>query len=153
VNEPASWTNLGHPWYCVIKADRKKFKGVSKVWIPKSYAEDGKPEPTPLWSFRTNNDATIKKYIESKGVQNPEKALRFAEIPSMPGKLQMVIPTEMINGNDLDLWAQCWKTEAELKENSSEIVDWTKWTIAGDRDTADPEPSGSSNTKVRRYSG
>ncbi|KAI9055742.1 hypothetical protein LZ554_000683 [Drepanopeziza brunnea f. sp. 'monogermtubi'] len=157
INEPGGWPSIGHQWHCAIAADSEKMKAVSKVWIPEYYwttrrvGRKSKSERVQLWTYESKNEDTIIRYIrESLGVPRPEKALRFATIPSLSEsiKLQMVIPTETINSNDLDFWAQCWETRAGLLESQPQpqTVDWMSWEdIAGNRDPVDPEPSGSSS--------
>ncbi|KAI9048111.1 hypothetical protein LZ554_007907 [Drepanopeziza brunnea f. sp. 'monogermtubi'] len=159
INQPAGWKvpDWWTSWYCVIEADLEKFSAASKVWIPEHYTEvkkhgKKKSKPTKLWNWQAENEETILKYIESMSVPNPEKALRFAYVPIVPGSLQMVIPTHMINSNDLDFTAQCWETKQELFAYSSDVVDWMQWEIAGDPNVPDPKPSGSSN-KASWYRG
>ncbi|EKD16231.1 uncharacterized protein L3040_009531 [Drepanopeziza brunnea f. sp. 'multigermtubi'] len=129
VNEPAGWQGSVESWYCVLEADSRKIKEVKKVWIPQYYKN------TKLWSLWKRNEKTILEYIRSIGVPNPRKALRFSYIKVAPQKLQMVIPTDTINNNELDITAQCWKTEGELSQYSSKTVDWKSWKIAGNPDT------------------
>jgi hypothetical protein len=130
------------PWFCVIKADKEKIKAATKVWIPKyspEPTEDGE-KPTTLWSKRKDNDEDISKYITSFGISDPEKALRFSYLSQDPEKMQMVIPTDMLNKNDLDLWAHCWEKEYELEDEYSETVNWKGWEgIVGNPGTWDPE--------------
>ncbi|EKD14417.1 uncharacterized protein L3040_008221 [Drepanopeziza brunnea f. sp. 'multigermtubi'] len=125
-NEPAGWRGYTGDEYCVIKADSDKFESARKVWIPKTTGDEA--SPTLLWS---GNEERILDYIRSLGVPEPENALRFSHISLHPGKLQMVIPTDMINNDDLDLWAECWKSPKDLLNHASETVDWSRWAIAG----------------------
>ncbi|EKD19063.1 uncharacterized protein L3040_006552 [Drepanopeziza brunnea f. sp. 'multigermtubi'] len=154
INEPASW-NVPEwltSWYCVVEADMDKFAETSKIWIPGQYTGLDKhgrkrSKPTQLWNWRADNENTILEYIRVMGQPNPKKALRFARVPAAPGKLQVVIPSDMVNRNTLDFSAQCWETKEELFDYSSATVDWMNWEIAGDPDVADPEPSDSSDKK------
>ncbi|EKD12939.1 hypothetical protein MBM_08893 [Drepanopeziza brunnea f. sp. 'multigermtubi' MB_m1] len=131
-NEPASWPAYDDEWNCVIKADSQKMKEVSKVWIPE-YRREIKNGlavwPIRLW-FAEEED--ILEYIESLVPEKPEQALRFSYISGLPEELQMLIPTETINKNELDFWAQCWKTLDEQLEFSSKTIEWTTdWDIVG----------------------
>ncbi|KAI9055926.1 hypothetical protein LZ554_000861 [Drepanopeziza brunnea f. sp. 'monogermtubi'] len=119
VNKPAGWQAKDDDYYCVIKADREKIQRASKVWVPKMPSSNAVEEH-------------VLQYIESlRVVPDPWKALRFSHISEPGGDLQMAIPTEMVNNNDLDLWAKCWETKEDLTEDSDEIVDWMSWGIIG----------------------
>ncbi|KAI9055864.1 hypothetical protein LZ554_000802 [Drepanopeziza brunnea f. sp. 'monogermtubi'] len=140
-DRPDRYPGFERAWRCAIKADRTKIQEVSKIWIPEYYWKrlgGGEVDRKKLWHFNLRNENNIGKYIESMRVPNPDGALRFAYIPYLNGRLQMVIPSDLINKNELDFWAQCWQTEEEMeKEFSSEAVDWKKWKIAGDPVTKD----------------
>ncbi|EKD12202.1 uncharacterized protein L3040_000330 [Drepanopeziza brunnea f. sp. 'multigermtubi'] len=160
VNEPGGWPNVGPQWHCAIAADGEKVKAVRKVWIPEYYwttrrvgrksKSKSTRERVQLWTYESKNEAAILRYIESLGVPHPERAWRLALVPSLSAsvKLQMVIPTETINGNELDFWARCWETRAELlaSQPQPQPVDWMSWEgIAGDPEPVDPESSDSSS--------
>ncbi|EKD16809.1 hypothetical protein MBM_05278 [Drepanopeziza brunnea f. sp. 'multigermtubi' MB_m1] len=150
-NEPASWSGPVWviPWYCVIEADSEKMDQVSKVWVPKSYAKPvrgGKAQPTLLWDWEDENEETILEYIESLKVPDPAKAVRFAWMPKLPGKVQMVIPTDTINNDDLGFRAQCWDSKEGLESYSDTTVDWSSWVIDGD--AGDPLPSTDPSSTV-----
>ncbi|EKD13055.1 hypothetical protein MBM_08817 [Drepanopeziza brunnea f. sp. 'multigermtubi' MB_m1] len=132
VNKPGNWDGVGDEWYCVIEADDDKMEEVGKVWVPKTTPGDG-GRPKHLW----DDEDAILEYIGTL-MPDPEKALRFSYIVPLP-KLQMVIPTEMINSDELDFSAECWQTQAELEAYSSETVDWTSWKIAGEDPGPPPE--------------
>ncbi|KAI9055112.1 hypothetical protein LZ554_000077 [Drepanopeziza brunnea f. sp. 'monogermtubi'] len=131
-NIPDSQLALADEWYCVIKADSDKIEKADKVWIPKTYED--KEGSTELW---TGNEDAILEYIKSLVPDDPDEALRFSYIISAGDKLQMVIPPKAIDEDDLDLWAQCWETEEEQKEHSSETVQWTTWKISGTSGASD----------------
>ncbi|KAJ5038234.1 uncharacterized protein L3040_007101 [Drepanopeziza brunnea f. sp. 'multigermtubi'] len=144
VNEPAGWGAWVDSWHCAIEADMDKVNEASKIWIPTSYTgitKDGKiTGEKKLWGFETANEDKVLEYIKLMGVLNPKKALRFAHIPHLPGKIQMVIPTDTINNNDFDFKAECWETAAELQAAFPETVDWENWGIIGSPDIGEPIP-------------
>ncbi|EKD13682.1 uncharacterized protein L3040_005694 [Drepanopeziza brunnea f. sp. 'multigermtubi'] len=146
---PAGWlTTRRSAWQCVIEADSEKIKKAQKIWIPESYSETtegGETKTTKLWDYWVSNDDAILKYIESMNVPEPEKAIRFAIARDAPDVLQMVIPTKVINDNELDFSAACWKTKRELLQHAKEVVDWKSWDIAGSPTPVDDKPSGSSS--------
>ncbi|KAJ5035562.1 uncharacterized protein L3040_008028 [Drepanopeziza brunnea f. sp. 'multigermtubi'] len=157
VNKPGGWEptppwwNGARPQYCVIEADMDKVRKVPKIWIPESYsAKSGGGSRAPrkrLWTYMTKNDDAINEYIKSMGVRNPKKAFRFAYMPGPKKEHQMVIPTETINNNELDFWAQCFPTKEQLLARSDKEVDWDSWGIIGDPDGAAliPQSGDSSN--------
>ncbi|EKD12989.1 hypothetical protein MBM_08751 [Drepanopeziza brunnea f. sp. 'multigermtubi' MB_m1] len=134
VNVPAGWPGAPDEWYCVIEADRKKFNSASKLWIPEDYQQVNwikSVQVIPLWS---GNEHDVKSYIRSKKL-DPEKTLRFLPVtlldPDRNELLQMIIPTEVVNSNQLDLWAECWETKRELYDYSRETVYYMSWNIVG----------------------
>ncbi|KAJ5051490.1 uncharacterized protein L3040_001266 [Drepanopeziza brunnea f. sp. 'multigermtubi'] len=132
INEPAGWPAEEDEWYCVVEADSAKMDAVTKVWIPESYEEvTWNPEVKEKKDLWAGTEEAISEYLESM-VDNPRKALRFSYVQEDPDKLLMVIPSETINDNELDLEAQCWETESSLKEYAGERVEWTNWNILED---------------------
>jgi hypothetical protein len=117
-------------WYCAIEADSEKIKNVGKVWIPKETTMGGTIwPPKKLWH---KGEDVLLSYAKSIVPEEPEKALRFSEIShTRDPMLQMVIPTEAINKDEFDFWAQCWETEYGLLKFSTQTVDWMSWDIAG----------------------
>ncbi|KAJ5046746.1 uncharacterized protein L3040_003976 [Drepanopeziza brunnea f. sp. 'multigermtubi'] len=92
MRQSASWFDGGAPWYCAIEADIEKVEDLSKVWIPKSYLkidEDGEMKTKKLWTWNSDNEKEIHKYIKLQGVRDPENALLFSHIQNEPGKVQM----------------------------------------------------------------
>ncbi|KAI9054710.1 hypothetical protein LZ554_001861 [Drepanopeziza brunnea f. sp. 'monogermtubi'] len=129
-NKPTQWRAIRGEWYCVIEADSEKLKEISKVWIPHTVPD----KEEELWYDADE----LSKYIESVVSKDPENALRFSYVAKLESELQMNIPYEVIEDNDvLDLSAQCWKTAKELE--GFEIVDWRKWEIIG-APAPEPEP-------------
>ncbi|EKD16840.1 uncharacterized protein L3040_001123 [Drepanopeziza brunnea f. sp. 'multigermtubi'] len=133
-NVPDSQLALSDEWYCVIKADSDKIGKADKVWIPKIFEDEERS--VELW---TGNEDAILEYIKSLVSDDAEEALRFSYIVGAGEKLQMVIPPEAIDEDDLGLWAQCWATEEEQMRHSSEIVPWTTWNIVGNLGPSDPD--------------
>ncbi|EKD17181.1 uncharacterized protein L3040_005399 [Drepanopeziza brunnea f. sp. 'multigermtubi'] len=130
---PAGWA--GDPteknWYCVIEAEKENIEDVGKAWIPEFYQKmtwNGQFEEENLW---VGDEEVIVDYIESL-TPNPEKALRFSYISYVGWDLQMVIPTQVLNDDELELWAQCFESKEELLEYSDKTVDWESWGILGD---------------------
>ncbi|EKD20729.1 hypothetical protein MBM_01411 [Drepanopeziza brunnea f. sp. 'multigermtubi' MB_m1] len=135
-NDPIGWPGYRgvEKWYCYIKADVDKMREVGKVWIPHFIEEenfDGEMEVINLWR---GNEEDILDYIHSMLPDTmPEKVLRFSYISFVLGRrLQMAIPTAMVNNDDLDLWAQCFDKKKDLWETSDETVLWENWGIVGD---------------------
>ncbi|KAI9055291.1 hypothetical protein LZ554_000252 [Drepanopeziza brunnea f. sp. 'monogermtubi'] len=134
-------------------ANKRKMDDIGKVYIPRYYeksASDGKKAeetskgwtPAPSWDQTTDerqelwgaDEKVIVDYIKSQSlVSKPEKALRF----SIDWQWQMLIPTKVVNGGDLDLWAKCYKSEKELVEEfGKEAIDWkSAFDIKGDQKT------------------
>ncbi|EKD15536.1 hypothetical protein MBM_06164 [Drepanopeziza brunnea f. sp. 'multigermtubi' MB_m1] len=132
INEPAGWPGrpLEDNWFCVIKADGDKVKNAAKIYIPERYSKltwNARTEEVYLWA---GEEETVLEYIESM-IPNPERALRFSWIVAGGSMQQMVIPSDIINYNELDMWAQCFQTAEELYRCSSEIIDWKSWEITG----------------------
>ncbi|EKD18883.1 hypothetical protein MBM_03125 [Drepanopeziza brunnea f. sp. 'multigermtubi' MB_m1] len=128
-NEPAFWKYSYN--HCVIKADSDKIENADKIYIPKDYhklTSTGKIEENYLWN---GDEKLLSEFIE-KMILDPEKTLRFSWILHHGPHLQMVIPTDVLNNDDLDLWAECFESEKELLEYSSKIIDWDSWNIIGD---------------------
>ncbi|KAJ5035101.1 uncharacterized protein L3040_008362 [Drepanopeziza brunnea f. sp. 'multigermtubi'] len=118
-NEPAGWQARGNEWYCVLEADSELLKKISKVWIPKSYTKSTGDGETQLWH---RDEETLLEYIQSIVPESdPKKALRFSAIPSVPGKVQMLIPSETIE-DELEIWSQCYETEKELRSNTERCL-------------------------------
>ncbi|EKD12396.1 uncharacterized protein L3040_001004 [Drepanopeziza brunnea f. sp. 'multigermtubi'] len=143
----------GGNWYCAVAANERKMGDIGKVFIPKSLekstSDGGKAkeidegwQPTS-WSQTTPkerqelwgaDEEVIVDYIKSMGVvSKPKKAVRFA----INWQWQMLIPTKVVNGGDLDLWANCYESEEDLVEEfSTEAIDWkSAFEIKGDRTT------------------
>ncbi|EKD15856.1 hypothetical protein MBM_05867 [Drepanopeziza brunnea f. sp. 'multigermtubi' MB_m1] len=132
--KPALWP--GSPsvenWHCVVEADSDMFANARKVYIPGYYQKKirpGKLEEVALWH---GGEVAIEDYIKLSVQRHPGRALRFSYIENMGWELQMVIPTDAVNGNDLALWSKCFETKEELLKYSSETIDWQKWHITGD---------------------
>ncbi|KAI9055717.1 hypothetical protein LZ554_000659 [Drepanopeziza brunnea f. sp. 'monogermtubi'] len=147
VNEPREWTSLEGDWFCAVKARRWKMKRAPKAYIPKTYTKNPKkpwwnlkkvqvkhsdvaPKPIPLWG---EDEIVFEEYLKKElSISKPDKALRFAWVKDLNWRMQMAIPMEEVNTNKLDLWAQCFPTEEELRKFSEEPVDWSSWKIRGD---------------------
>ncbi|KAI9051830.1 hypothetical protein LZ554_004092 [Drepanopeziza brunnea f. sp. 'monogermtubi'] len=139
VNEPGSWQGDEGSWYCAIKARRWKMNRIKKVFIPKTYlslTDDGIKE-NQLWGAE---EGVILEYIKMLMISKPAKALRFSWVKGIRWQLQMAIPKEVVEKDDLDLWAQCFESEEELFEFSSDIVNFEAWTIAGDQESSSSLP-------------
>ncbi|KAI9054077.1 hypothetical protein LZ554_001248 [Drepanopeziza brunnea f. sp. 'monogermtubi'] len=139
--EPGSWD--GFPWwrnwYCVIEADINKIAEARKIYIPEYYQgtdRDGQRNEVVLWHA---GEDVIVDYIARTIPQEPGKALRFSWIADFEWEMQMLIPTDVVNNDGLDLWSECFETRDELKKYSSEVVDWEGWGITGDHGLPSPE--------------
>ncbi|EKD17561.1 hypothetical protein MBM_04422 [Drepanopeziza brunnea f. sp. 'multigermtubi' MB_m1] len=109
INTPTGLEAAEDECYCVITADSEKLTNTAKVWIPERAARvrNGKRKFRTLWH---RDDRIVLNYIASMVPGDPEKALRFSEISYEPVRmLKMDIATDMINNDDLGLWARCWK--------------------------------------------
>ncbi|OBR16302.1 hypothetical protein CH63R_01482 [Colletotrichum higginsianum IMI 349063] len=119
VSKPGGWMEIPFRpnWHCVFKADKEKLRAATKLWIPSNQ----------WWS----KDTDIRQYIRRYG--DPDETLRFSYIDKWKkGKtLQMVIPTEMINKNTLDIFAKCFPSKAELMAYENKKVSWLSWKIIG----------------------
>ncbi|KAI9052211.1 hypothetical protein LZ554_003570 [Drepanopeziza brunnea f. sp. 'monogermtubi'] len=130
---PGLWGSKAQ-WYCVIEADMDEFEELSKVWIPESYSEtdeNGEVKTTDLWTWDSDNEADIHKYIQTKDVRDPKNTILFSAMRNEPGEVQMVIPTGLLGDDDLDFSAQCFETLEELGKYSEKTVDWMSWDIVG----------------------
>ncbi|EKD16202.1 uncharacterized protein L3040_009559 [Drepanopeziza brunnea f. sp. 'multigermtubi'] len=140
---PALWE--GDPrvknWYCVVEADREKMEEAQKVYIPEYYEntyQNGRRQEIQLWFA---GDRYIMEYIWQyiRHSQGGEKALRFSYIASKGYNMQMVIPTEVVNKDELELWSECFKTKEELLAYSDKTVNWDSWNIKGEIGLPSPE--------------
>jgi hypothetical protein len=127
--------------YCVIKADKKKMADFGMAWIPKSYQKmtsDKQIEEQDVWD---KDEDVIVDYVKSLVPEKPEKALRFSYVKGPHWWLQMVIPTNVIDDDDLDLWAKCYRSQDELIAIWNYGVRWENWKqIKGDRGTPSINP-------------
>ncbi|EKD12451.1 uncharacterized protein L3040_001064 [Drepanopeziza brunnea f. sp. 'multigermtubi'] len=115
-------------WFCVVEADSAKLKAASKVWIPEhTYDDDGRERK--LWF---QSDETLLNYVKTKVEENPENAIRFSYMQYHPEEFQMVLPTSMVNNDELNLWAYCYKRKEDLQNYWRETIKWQRWNIAGD---------------------
>ncbi|KAI9049229.1 hypothetical protein LZ554_007076 [Drepanopeziza brunnea f. sp. 'monogermtubi'] len=93
-------------------------------WLARE--EDGKTEMLQLFG----DEDRIVEYMGTL-MSEPEKALRFSDL-GVQGKVQMLIPTKVVNSGALDLWAICFETARELIDYSDVVVDWKVWDFKGD---------------------
>ncbi|KAI9053120.1 hypothetical protein LZ554_003387 [Drepanopeziza brunnea f. sp. 'monogermtubi'] len=115
---PGAWAAEDDDWYCVIKADEEMLDQINKAWIPRVHWFRGEEE--------------VVHYIRRLPARDPEKALRFSYIWASEDLLQMLIPTNVVNNDELDLWGKCFETKAELEAYSSHNIDWEAWNLRGD---------------------
>jgi hypothetical protein len=147
VNKPAGWEGDDDDWYCVIEADIEKFSQVGKIWIPPYWDKPVYSEITEEIQLWEGEEDDLMEYIVVRTkMSNPEKALRFSYVSWWhQTELQMVIPTQMVNSEELGLWAICFPKSEELKRYSSEVVDWKSWGDikgeAGDPPRIWPDPN------------
>ncbi|EKD15392.1 uncharacterized protein L3040_001759 [Drepanopeziza brunnea f. sp. 'multigermtubi'] len=138
-NTPPGWQGDEDDWYCVVKANSEKIDAAEKVWVPEYYAwgagSSADPNKMYLWS---GDEGLLTEYITSLakpgGTESPDPAtaLRFSYIAFWDKQqLQMVIPDALLKDDELDLWAECYETEAKLEEQATETVDWNSWRILG----------------------
>ncbi|KAI9048303.1 hypothetical protein LZ554_008098 [Drepanopeziza brunnea f. sp. 'monogermtubi'] len=128
-NKPASWVADPWDWYCAIRADADKIRKADKIFIPKYWnraTSDGLLRKY-LWGGKED---FILEYIGSM-ISDPEEAIRFGWIVYHEWELQMVIPTDMLNEDEFDLWGECFETKDELMRHSSAIIEWATWNIIG----------------------
>ncbi|KAI9048212.1 hypothetical protein LZ554_008007 [Drepanopeziza brunnea f. sp. 'monogermtubi'] len=135
-NDPLGWPGyIGvKKWYCYVKADTEKIRDAAKIWIPHFIDEEDPNGETKVVNLWTGNEEDILDYIQSMLIDTkPETALRFSWISFVRGwKMQMAIPTAMLNDDDLDFWAQCFEEDTDLWETSDETVLWENWNIVGE---------------------
>ncbi|KAI9052321.1 hypothetical protein LZ554_003673 [Drepanopeziza brunnea f. sp. 'monogermtubi'] len=122
---------------CIVEANLEKMQAIRKVWIPKifeTWGDFNEIRTNQLWG---QPEQVILDYIQYELlIEPPESVLRFSW---SYGSRQMTIPTDVVNNNDLDFWAECYETLAELKnelkdelraEDSEQIIDWeAMWRI------------------------
>ncbi|KAJ5054615.1 uncharacterized protein L3040_000882 [Drepanopeziza brunnea f. sp. 'multigermtubi'] len=142
VNKASGYSYLEGDWFCAIKARKWKTKRVPKAYIPPSYVK--KPstrnraqvhpsgvanKQIKLWGQK---EEVFHEYLRTElSISEPEKALRFSWVKDIEWILQMNIPMDVVNNDDLDLWAKCFPTPEELWKYSKEVVDWPAWNIKG----------------------
>ncbi|KAJ5041578.1 uncharacterized protein L3040_005158 [Drepanopeziza brunnea f. sp. 'multigermtubi'] len=132
VNRVGSWKGDEGSWYCAIKARNWKMKMIGKAFVPKTFMGTtvNGIEQTQLWGA---DEEVIVEYIRNKlGMSHPANALRLSWVLGIKWQLQMAIPKKVVDEDKLDLWAQCFRTEAELYAFSNKVIDFEAWTIAGD---------------------
>ncbi|KAJ5046633.1 uncharacterized protein L3040_003871 [Drepanopeziza brunnea f. sp. 'multigermtubi'] len=62
----------------------------------------------------------------------PKEALRFSWVKGFKGwQLQMLIPTDVVKKDDLELRARCFASEEELMKFSHVTLDWDAWKAKG----------------------
>ncbi|KAJ5043064.1 uncharacterized protein L3040_004451 [Drepanopeziza brunnea f. sp. 'multigermtubi'] len=123
VPEPAGWPAQPGDWHCALTADSRKIERIDKAWIKYTWIRE-KDDEIELLNL-IGDEERIVEYLGTL-VAEPERALRFSDVGARE-ELQMLIPTAVVNGGDLDLWAVCFETEAELRAFSDEVVDWEAW--------------------------
>ncbi|EKD17913.1 hypothetical protein MBM_03685 [Drepanopeziza brunnea f. sp. 'multigermtubi' MB_m1] len=123
VPEPAGWPAQPGDWHCALTADSRKLERIGKAWIKYTWIRE-KDDEIELFNL-IGDEERIVEYLGTL-VAEPERALRFSDVGARE-ELQMLIPTAVVNGGDLDLWAVCFETEAELRAFSDEVVDWEAW--------------------------
>ncbi|EKD14916.1 hypothetical protein MBM_07127 [Drepanopeziza brunnea f. sp. 'multigermtubi' MB_m1] len=124
LNGPGNWVRSSideeeRRWYCAIEARKRKMKNIGKIKIPIS-----------LWS---ENEEEIVDYITlTRLVSEPKEALRFSWVKGFKGwQLQMLIPTDVVKKDDLELRARCFASEEELMKFSHVTLDWDAWKAKG----------------------
>ncbi|KAJ5033585.1 uncharacterized protein L3040_008697 [Drepanopeziza brunnea f. sp. 'multigermtubi'] len=134
VNKPDIWKGEGGSWYCAIKASKWQMKKIRKAYIPRSLLklESGVSRRIFLWN---QDETVIVNYMSSElWMRKPQKALRFSWVRRGYWEMQMLIPTDVVKKDKLDLWAKCFESEDELVRFSGDIINWAgTWGIKGDR--------------------
>ncbi|KAI9053482.1 hypothetical protein LZ554_002438 [Drepanopeziza brunnea f. sp. 'monogermtubi'] len=143
LNKPSGWEATDGSWYCAIKARTSRIRKTPKVWIPKDYEEQTArgPESSELWN---QDEDVIVNYIQTEALlyepdaEAAQKALRLSWVRGANNQwqLQMLIPTNVLNNNDLKLWAKCFDSEDGLKKFSDKVIPWddsTEWNVQGAR--------------------
>ncbi|EKD15297.1 hypothetical protein MBM_06513 [Drepanopeziza brunnea f. sp. 'multigermtubi' MB_m1] len=129
VNNPLHLESEG--WACVIKADTVKFNQVGKVWIPKSYQRMTADDPREQENIWDESEEVIVDYIQTL-MPEPGKALRFSWVRNRTNwQLRMLIPTKVVERDDLDLRADCFESRDMMINEVGDIVPWLTWTIQG----------------------
>ncbi|KAI9050299.1 hypothetical protein LZ554_005466 [Drepanopeziza brunnea f. sp. 'monogermtubi'] len=108
-------------WFCAIKANEPEVKSIGKLFIPLS-----------IW---TEEDASerVDDFVRQWIPEEPDtEPLRFSWMEDASPVMQMLIPKSVVKDNKLGLWAQCFESEAKLKELSKEFLNWPRmWEIQG----------------------
>ncbi|EKD15301.1 uncharacterized protein L3040_001669 [Drepanopeziza brunnea f. sp. 'multigermtubi'] len=131
VSRPGIWRGIEGAWYCAVRANTEKMKGIDKIYIPEYYRAVPSNKRQRLYS---QGEDVIMEYLASEDLLTPGEALRFGPILGSHSQLQMLIPTTVINDDKLSLWAKCFKSEFELREYTNEEIDWQHredWEIKG----------------------
>ncbi|EKD20387.1 hypothetical protein MBM_01069 [Drepanopeziza brunnea f. sp. 'multigermtubi' MB_m1] len=134
--EPDIWPGEPGDWYCAVEADSSKLDKIRKVWIPEFWKRTDQFGNLIGEEELYGNEALTVGYIGTV-VPEPQKALRFSEV-GLNRELSMLIPTQVIDSDDLELWCKCYETKEELREASDGAIDWEAWGIEGDREPANP---------------
>ncbi|EKD20872.1 uncharacterized protein L3040_000974 [Drepanopeziza brunnea f. sp. 'multigermtubi'] len=121
LGQEPSYSHLGEGeegfWYCAIKARDWNMKNINKVFVPERY-----------WIGGLFKEVNLEAYLKWLTNKKPEKQLRFTFIERSDTQMQMLIPISMINNDDLDLWAQCYESEQQLRDSSKHFKDFIKWS-------------------------
>ncbi|EKD14652.1 uncharacterized protein L3040_000175 [Drepanopeziza brunnea f. sp. 'multigermtubi'] len=135
MNNPGNLMGGEGMWYCAIEANEEKLRGISKVYVPRSYERTRSfhrgPEKVDLWG--AEDDVIVDFIEETYLVQDPAKALRFSWNHASPWHLLMVVPIEAANDDSLDIQARCFKSKVGLIEATNESINWEHWGIKGTR--------------------
>ncbi|KAI9055262.1 hypothetical protein LZ554_000226 [Drepanopeziza brunnea f. sp. 'monogermtubi'] len=99
-----------------------------------SEALDGIFVPEEYWIHGLFQEPNQRAYIEWFTQRNPDKQLRFSYIEGTnAGQMRMAIPNSLIMNNALKLWAQCYESEAKLRDSLKDFrwfIDWDdRWLI------------------------
>ncbi|EKD15779.1 hypothetical protein MBM_05790 [Drepanopeziza brunnea f. sp. 'multigermtubi' MB_m1] len=109
---------------------------MEKAWIPKyDPVPRGTTWPIPLWD---QDESIIAEYMRTLGVRDPDRALRFSNIAGAPGKKQVLIPSEVVNDDELNIYGAC--SDNEMYTRALPGPRWQYYGIAGDPGPEDGNP-------------
>ncbi|EKD17863.1 uncharacterized protein L3040_004400 [Drepanopeziza brunnea f. sp. 'multigermtubi'] len=132
VNKPGNWKGNHESHFCVIRGLESRIQETEKVYIPRSYHRESWEDFNTQNLWGEKDESVILEYIMTEtSIKEPEKAFRFSWVLGVDWQLRMLIPKNVVDRAGSDFQAACYESEAAMREDSDEVVDWMSWGITG----------------------
>ncbi|KAI1499131.1 hypothetical protein F5X99DRAFT_411453 [Biscogniauxia marginata] len=143
VPAPGEWSNRRGDWHCLFKINSKALKDVPKIWIPQWYGK----EQTFLWTIPDE----VERYVGTVNDDwDVDTSFLMSRIWKMEDKLQLLIPPDLVDDDDMGWEAECQDSINKLSIRTQ--VNYDAWTnnVGG---TKDPVVEDSSDSDEEDSSG